>query len=66
MNMKNKDNKRQTLYIRTYKILQNDRNDDQIKRNNQKKEKWNAVKETFLRISDEISSQIKKIVDLKI
>lgn len=49
MNMKNKDRK-QKLYVRAYKILQSDRNNDQIKRNNQRIEKWNAIKEAISRV----------------
>lgn len=48
INMKNKD-KKQKLYVRTYKILQSDRNNDQMKRNNQRIEKWNIIKEAISR-----------------
>lgn len=48
MSMKNKD-KKQKLYIRAYRILQSDRNNDQIKRNNQRIEKWNIIKEAISR-----------------
>lgn len=47
--MKNKDRK-QKLYVRAYKILQSDRNSDQIKRNNQRIEKWNVIKEAISRV----------------
>lgn len=49
MNMKNKDRK-QKLYVRAYKILQSDRNNDQMKRNNQRIEKWNIIKEAISRV----------------
>lgn len=49
MNMKNKDRK-QKLYVRAYKILQSDRNNDQMKRNNQRIEKWNVIKEAISRV----------------
>ena len=48
MSMKNKD-KKQKLYIRACRILQSDRNNDQIKRNNQRIEKWNIIKEVISR-----------------